>query len=45
LIEKIPEFVRNMAIKMIEDFSGEIGFTEVKPDLVEEISNKFKLHN
>ena len=45
LTGKIPEFVRNMAIKMIEDYAREKGFTEVTPDLVETISNKFKMHN
>jgi hypothetical protein len=41
MAEKIPSFVRNMAKNMIEDYAREKGFSEVIPELVEDIANKF----
>jgi hypothetical protein len=43
MVEKIPTFVRNMAKKMIEDYAKETGFSEVIPELVEDIANKFRM--
>jgi nucleotide-binding universal stress UspA family protein len=41
LIKNIPPFARNMAKKMIEDHAREQGFTEIVPELVDEIAKKF----
>ncbi len=41
LTEKIPAFVRNMVRKMIEDFACEKGISEILPELVENMANKF----
>ena len=41
MIERIPAFVRNMVKKMIEDYAREVGLSEVMPELVETMANKF----
>ena len=41
MIKNIPLFARNMAKKMIEDHAREQGFSEIVPELVDEIAKKF----
>ncbi|MFX1497496.1 MAG: universal stress protein [Promethearchaeota archaeon] len=41
MIEKIPAFIRKMVKKMIEDYAREEGLSEVMPELVENMANKF----
>ena len=41
ITEKIPKFVRNMAKNMIEDYARERGFSEVIPEIVKEVAEKF----
>ena len=43
--EKIPPFVRSMAKKMIEDYARENGFSEVTPELVENLASKFGMES
>ena len=43
--EKIPPFVRNMAKKMIEDYARDNGFSEVIPELVENLASRFGMES
>ena len=43
--EKIPPFVRGMAKKMIEDYARDNGFSEVTPELVENLASKFGMES
>ena len=43
--EKIPPFVRSMAKKMIEDYARDSGFSEVVPELVENLAGKFGMES
>jgi nucleotide-binding universal stress UspA family protein len=45
LSEKIPEFVRNMAKNMIEEYAREKGFSEVIPEIIGEVAERFGMKN